>query len=269
MAGGQIYVWPAVLSYIIAALFLMTGSEWRSAKGGVVLAMIALFGLYVAVPDEGMGGAIIKVRFAWGVFLLGGLLASSARALRRFHLPMAIYVGVFLIGNLVVTSQTLSDSSDLIEDYLAGAGQPHRTESLIRYRYSTPDLPTRYAIEGLGRDPVFHLDALIAARCQCLDLSDYEALSEVFPIVFRSNVSRGLQFALWGMEGPGENATEQYDWLRTNLPIPIDYVVVVADGSSPHAGRDQLIASLTSGMAIVTHPAKDSFIEAFQRTTKR
>ena len=268
LAGGQVYVWPAVLSYIVAAVFLMTRAEWRSAKGGVVLAIIALFGLYVAVPDEGMGGAIIKVRFAWGVFLLGGLLASSARALRRFQLPMAVYIGGFLIGNLVVTSQTLSDSSDLIGDYLAGAGQPRRAASIIRFRYSTPDLPARYAIEGIGRDPLFHLDALIAARCRCIDLSDYEALTETFPVVFRSNVDRGLQLALWGMEGPGENASEQYDWLRGRLPVPIDYVIVVADGSSPRAGRDKLIANLTSGMRVVSHPVKGAFVEAYQRTTE-
>ena len=78
LAGGQVYVWPAVLSYMVAAVFLMTRSEWRCPKGGVVLAAIALFGLYVAVPDEGLGGSIVKVRFAWGVFLLGGFGARSA-----------------------------------------------------------------------------------------------------------------------------------------------------------------------------------------------
>jgi hypothetical protein len=269
LAGGQVYVWPAVLSYIVAAVFLMTRAEWRSAKGGVVLATIALFGLYVAVPDEGMGGAIVKVRFAWGVFLLGGLLAASARGLRRFQLPMAIYIGGFLIGNLVVTSQTLSDSSDLIGDYLAGAGQPQRAASIIRFRYSTPDLPSRYAIEGIGRDPLFHLDALIAARCRCIDLSDYEALTETFPVVFRSNVDRGLQMALWGMEGPGANASEQYDWLRAKLPVPIDYVIVVADGSSPGAGRDKLMANLRAGMRVVSRAVKDGFVEAYQRTGER
>jgi hypothetical protein len=247
----------------------MTRAEWRSAKGGVVLAIVAVFALYVAVPDEGMGGSIIKVRFAWGVFLLGGLLAASSLALRRFQLPMAIYVGGFLIGNLVVSSQTLSDSSDLIGDYLAAAGSPRRVASLIRFRYSTPDLPARYAVEGIGRDPLFHLDALVAARCRCIDLSDYEPLSEAFPVVFRSNVDRGLQFALWGMEGPGVNATEQYDWLSTKLPVPIDYVLVIADGSSPPAGRDRLVSRLTSGMRLVSRPVKDGFVEAYQRTGGR
>jgi hypothetical protein len=269
LAGGQVYIWPAVLSYIVAAVFLMTRAEWRSAKGGVVLATIALFGLYVAVPDEGMGGAIIKVRFAWGVFLLGGLLAASVRGLRRFQLPMAIYIGGFMIGNLVVTSQTLSDSSDLIGDYLALAGQPRRAANMIRFRYSTPDLPARYAIEGIGRDPLFHLDALVAARCRCVDLSDYEALTETFPVVFRGNVDRGLQFALWATEGPGANASEQYDWLRARLPVPIDYVVVVADGSSPREGRDKLIAKIASGMQMVSRPMKDAFVEAYQGTTGR
>jgi len=49
----------------------------------------------------------------------------------------------------------------------------------------------------------------------------------------------------WGMEGPGADASEQYDWLRNKLPVPIDYVVVVADSSSPRAGREQLIANLS------------------------
>jgi len=265
MAGGQAYVWPAVLSYIVTAVFLMTRSEWRSAKAGVVPAMAGLFALYVAVPDEGMGGAIVKVRFAWGVFLLGGLLAASVRRMRFIQIPMAVYIAAFLIGNLVVTSQTLSDSSDMIGDYLAAAGQPKRAATMIRYRYPTPDLPSRYAIEGLGRDPLFHLDALIAARCRCLDLSDYEALSQLFPIVFRSNTDRGLQFALWGMEGPGPNAREQYNWLQAGLPVPIDYVIVVADASSPSAGRDQLTTAVESTLQPVARPGKDVFVQAYRQ----
>ena len=265
MAGGQVYVWPAVLSYIVAAVFLMTRSEWRSGKGGVAAAMIALFALYVAVPDEGMGGAIVKVRFAWGVFLLGGVLAASVRRMRLLQLPMAIYIAGFLAGNLVVTAQTLSDSSDLIGDYLGAAGEPKQASAMIRYRYSTPDLAGRYAIEGLGRDPLFHLDALIAARCRCLDLSDYEALSQLFPIVFRSNTERGLQFALWAMEGPGPDARAQFDWLRAGLPVPVDYVIVVANASSPAAGRDQLTTALEGSLQRVPRPAKDAFVQAYKR----
>ena len=134
---------------------------------------------------------------------------------------------------------------------------------MIRFRYRTPDLPARYGVEGIGRDSLFHLDALIAARCRCIDLSDYEALTETFPVVFRNNVDRGLQMALWGMEGPGANTSEQFDWLRARLPVPIDYVVVVADGSSPGAGRDKLVANIKSGMRLVSH-AVNGFVEEYQ-----
>ena len=110
------------------------------------------------------------------------------------------------------------------------------------------------------------VDALIAARCRCIDLSDYEALSEIFPIVFRANVERGPQFALWGLEGPGADVSEQLDWLRAKLPVPIDYVVVLADASSPATGRDKLLANLTrAGMRKVSHPRKDGFVEAWRR----
>jgi hypothetical protein len=164
-------IMPNWTATILLAVIGQTAGVDHAEKAMASLCMCVGFfafahGLFVAVPEEGMGGAIIKVRFVWGFFLLGGLLAASARRLRRFQLPMAIYIGGFLIGNLVVTSQTLSDSSDLIGDYLAGAGQPHRAATMILYRYPTPDLPARYAIEGIGRDPLFHLDALVAARCR-------------------------------------------------------------------------------------------------------
>ena len=264
--GAQYYLWPAALSYMVASVFVLTRGEWRSPRGGLVLAMLGTFGLYLLVPDKGLGGDLVKLRFAWGVFLLGGLLVASAHRMRRFQLPLALYVAVFLTANLVATAQSVADSSDMIGDYLAQAGTPPRGARLIRLRYQTPDLGAKYGIGGLGRDPVFHLDGLIAARCRCIDLTDYEAPSEVFPVVFKTNVERGLQFALWGMEGPGAETSAQLDWLRARLPVPIDYALVVANASSPAVGRDQVIANLTgAGMRLVSLPGKDAFVAAYKK----
>jgi hypothetical protein len=135
-------------------------------------------------------------------------------------------------------------------------------------RYPTPDIPRQYGFDEIGRDPLFHVDAFIAARCKCIDLSDYQAPNRIFPVVFGPAVERARQFELWELETPGTGTSQSVAWLRTTLPVPIDYVIVVSDDAAQQ-GSDpdyvKLLADLNEGMRLVATSRSRPFVKLCER----
>ena len=135
LGGGQWYLWPAVLGLMVIAVLGMRRSEWRTAKAGLAIAALAVFLLYLIVPDSGLGGTQVKVRFAWIVFLLGGLLVSSVARLQPLKTPIAIFVSACLAFNLASTAQSVAAYSRAVDDYLSAltrhsAGIDHHSFAL-------------------------------------------------------------------------------------------------------------------------------------------
>jgi len=239
-AGGeakQRLLWQVLLGYAGLAALLLRGREWASAKGGLVLATLLVFAAYLLTPDRGLGGGEAKIRFSWAVFVLAGLVACSASRLRYLHVPMAIFFACFTWANTVATVRTAAAVNHVAEDYLTVARRIAPGSSFVRLRYPTPELAAQYGYVGIGRDPVFHLDALAAADGRCLDLSDYEALSRVFPVVFKSYIDSGQLSGLWSFEGPDADSDKTLQWINNNFPVPADFVLVVGDIRSPDAVR--------------------------------
>ncbi len=76
-----------------------------------------------------------------------------------------------------------------------------------------------------------------------MDLSDYQALSELFPVVYKPGVSDTHQRVLWGLEGIGSNGAELIESLSKDFPIRIDYVVVIGDQLSDPVANLHPVAS--------------------------
>lgn len=51
-----------------------------SARGAVAAVTLLMFALYLLIPDLGFGGSVVKMRFAWAVFLFGGLRVYAVGA---------------------------------------------------------------------------------------------------------------------------------------------------------------------------------------------
>jgi hypothetical protein len=265
-AGGQWYLWPAVLGLIIIAVLGMRRSEWRTAKGGLAIAVMAVFLLYLIVPDSGLGGTQVKVRFAWIVFLLGGLLVSSVARLQPLKTPIAIFVSACLAFNLASTAHSVATHSKAVADYLSTLTGIRPGSTIIRLRYPTPDLAERYRFHEIGRDPLFHLDAYAAARLGYIDLSDYQAPSADFPVIFNSTLDHEKQFELLRLQNPSPDESADLDSIRHDLPLPIDYAIVVADESSPTAPVARAVASLDAGMRLIAQSPTPPFVRVYQRT---
>jgi hypothetical protein len=267
--GAQNLLWPAVLFYIVAGTFSMRRKEWFSARGGLAVAALLAFLIYLFVPDDGFGGGGAKMRFSWGFFLIGSLLASSCRAIRYVASGCAIYVFAMLLPNLIVTTQTLSDTGKAVEEYLSATTVIPRGSRFIRIGFPIPSVPKRYGLEGIGREPLLHADAFVAARCVCVDLSDYQAASKVFPVDFKPAITETLRYNLWGLERqlPGNTMGQMLPWLRDSLPAPVDYVILVGDESAagdPEFGK--VLANLNAGMRLAS---SSQFVRVYQRTGLR
>jgi hypothetical protein len=270
LAGGQWYLWPALLGFMILAVLGLRRSEWRTAKGGLAIAAVVVFLIYLIAPDNGLGGAYVKVRFAWAVFLLGGLLVSSGARLQALRTPLSLFVFACLAYNLTSTAQSAKAYSKAVDDYLSAVTGIRPGSTMIRLRYPTPDLPERYGFVNLGRDPLGHVDAYAAALLDGVDLSDYQAPSGAFPVIFNSAVDHTKQFDLLGLEDTNQDESVILESLRHTLPVPIDYAVVVADESSPGSPAvAKFKASLDSSMRLIAQSPAPSFVRVYQFISPR
>jgi hypothetical protein len=270
--GAQFFIWPVLLFLIAVSLCSMRRVEWLSATGGLAFAIVAVFVLYLVVPDRGLGGGEARIRVSWGVCLWGGILVSSVRKLRDFQIPLAIYLFAFTLGTLWSTENALMASSRAVEDYLTIAGRIRRGSTFVRLRFPTPSIPRKFGFNEIGRDPLFHVDSFIASACKCVNLSDYQAPNNIFPIVFGPSVERPQQFGLWSLEGPTPDTAATLAWLRNTLPIPIDYVIVLED-ETPDAlaspTYQSVMKELGKGMRLIATSQPDPFVKLYERVTPR
>jgi hypothetical protein len=253
-SGGQTILMPFFMYYIAAGILLMRKREWSSVRGGLAVATLLTFLAYLLAPDAGFGGSYVKIRFSWGVFLLGGLLACSVTRLQPMRVATAVWVACFLTGNAVNSMVIGSRVSNAAADYLSVANLVPPKSIFVRLRYPTPHAPEQYGYEGIGRDPLAHLAGLAAARRRLVDLSDYEPLSKIFPVVFKKAIDPGWQSGLWAMEGPDSDSVESLAWVNRNLPQPIGFVLVIGDQNSPEAvraGMPKMLQYLDSNMRLV------------------
>jgi hypothetical protein len=268
-SGRQELLVPGVLFFIVVAILAMRRREWASARGGVAICALMALGLYLFAPNRAFGGDEVKIRFAWALFLFGTLTACSASRLRALHTPISIYVALLLGFNLVTSMEVNSGMSHAVDNYVSAMDSLPPGATFVRLRYPTPAAKSRFGFAEVPLDPLFHVDAYVAARRGLIDLSDYQAPAHIFPVVFRPRVGRNLQSSLWALEGPGNGGSTRLSWLRGNLPVPIDYVVVVGEEGSTEAKATDMaktMADLSSSMRLIS---AGSFIRVYQRVGSR
>jgi hypothetical protein len=266
--GAQTASRMLLLALIVAAVVLLRKSEWQSVHGGLVVATLLTAAAYFLVPDGGLGGSGAKIRFSWAIFVLGALLPMSVSRLRRIRAPIALCFAILMAGNLAGSIRPVKAISNLASAYLKTAEAIERGSTFVRLRYAAPTAPAHYGYDRLARDPFIHLDALAAAEQRMVDLSDYEAASRVFPVIFQDQrVESGVQYALWGFESPDLGTPSHLHWVNANLPAPLRYVVVSGDPSASRAivqGMPEMLRILDQDMdRIAISP--DGFTRIYRR----
>ncbi len=264
--GNQRILWPFILGCGVFACVAMKREERKLLKGGWVAMTALLFLAYFLLPDEGLGGSMVKIRFAWAVFLFLGVLAASVEAMLRFRMPIAIVTTILLGANLTSTAQSAQSASRAIEDYAPLAARIRPGATLIRLNYPMPSFAERYGRGQYGRYPLFHADAYFAALCGCLDLSDYEGLSRVFPITLRKPFDDvGLRDALWALERPTQETSAGLRLILDRLPVRVEYAIVIADEKTSVPGFDDVLSELDSKMRLV---GRTEFTRLYERAAQ-
>jgi len=115
-----------------------------------------------------------------------------------------------------------------------------------------------------------HLDAWYAARNQCIDLTDYQALNRLYAVTFRRFTITGEQQNWLFLSEDGE--AHGFAPLRRALetvPVRIEYVVMLGDeGAEATRASDfrQAAAWLDAAARLVS---RNSFVRVYQTAQPR
>lgn len=261
-------LYPVILFYILAAIPLMRRREWRSAIGGLLPATVAIFCLYVLVPDAGYGGDEAKVRFAWGVFLIGALLTQFVRRLRSLQFVMHLYCALLVIACLSNAYSVNRNASRLIDDYLIALRTIPPGAPFIRIRYGIPHARAQYGIPNdILADPLYHRESEVAAGRGALNLSDYQAPNAMFPVRLKPIFTEAQQITLWLIENGGNDGAKRVRALLDASPVKIRYVVVLGEVSAPQPNdlKDLLSMLADRDMQEVSSAGNEPFVRVLRQ----
>lgn len=253
----------AVLIYVFIAIGSMRKAEWRSTRGAFVIAAVASFVLCLVVPDSALGGGDIKIRFAWAVFVFGGVVAISVSRWPVITDSVSLIVAVLVAANVVNAGRTnVARVSAAVEEAMPALQQIPRDSVFLRAGY--PDFGTRkhFGFDDIIVEPLFHIDSLAAARQRAADLTDYQALNKIFPIFEEEKLER-WRAPLWALERPYSAGARDTAMLVTTLPARVDYVLVIGDDTN--GDRLALLAWLRANMQFVASDPQSSFVWLFKR----
>jgi hypothetical protein len=263
--GEQAVLMPGMLLFMCIGVLAMRRHEWTSARGPVFVTAGGLFILYLLVPNVGFGGDEIKIRFAWAVFFFGCTAASTVERLQPIRIPVAIYTAIFVAATLIHTLKVnVWSVAPAASAYLAAMEKIPPGSTFVRLRFSHPGVAKRYGFDTAALEPLFHTDSLAAARRGLIALSDYQALTRLFPVVTRPSISDVNVHRLWDLEGTGATSIQSLRDLLDDQSIRIDYIVVVGDEPNPDA-----LQLLESTGRLIAGAEPDSFIRIYQRSLVR
>jgi hypothetical protein len=266
--GEQAFLVPSMLFFMAIGVLLMRRREWVGARGAIAVTAVLTFGLYLIVPDSAFGAGAIKIRFAWALFIFGCLLALCVRRMRALGTPVAIYITCFLTATLLHQARhNVRDAGRAASAYATVLDQVPAGATVVRLRYPTEKTTVRFGYDDILPDPLYHADSWVAARRHFLALSDYQAISQVFPVAFRPIVPDLKRAQLWDLEGVGPNALASLKAVLQDFPLPIDYVVVLGDDTPEKAGEvTRALSDLGSSMTLA---AANSFVHLYKRSGAR
>jgi hypothetical protein len=270
--GEEALLMPAMLCLIAVAALAMRKREWLSAQGALAASAAVAFLFYLYLPDAGFGGAGAKMRFAWAVFLFGGLAAITVRRMQPVRTATAIYITVFMVPNLLTAMhRNVGRVSKAVEVYSAALQSIPPGATVARMRYNAQDARRRFGFDAVALEPFFHMDALVAARRGLLDLTSYQPLNQIFPVAFRPEITQEMVGKLYDLESGEANGSKSLWWAIEHLPVPVNYVVVVGDLGSPETRASdfqQALQELDARMRLVGSDPGRQFVRVYLNPEK-
>lgn len=231
--GLMRYLPAVMLVLLVVSVARWRAADWRSVPGGMLAALFAIFGVYLFLPDAGYtGGGEIKVRVAWAVCFLIGLL-STAKLPPVWRSAVSVVLAVMVVACSLSVIRTNSSASRMSREYDAVFDGVPAGATLVRLRYPIPAASAAAGIpEGLLYLPLLHVDSLAAAERRFIAITDYQAPSGVFPFVFQPRFSKADQWAIWTLDDSSLDGSARLDRLRALFPADAYYLILGEDRSS-------------------------------------
>jgi hypothetical protein len=270
--GSQYFLVPGMLLFLIIGFLGMRRSEWASPRAPIFGLAAFSFVFYLLLPNSGFGGDDIKIRLVWAVFIFGCIAASTVQATQPLNTALALCIAAFLGPTLVHTLRTnIRAVGPSTTAYLAALERIPPGATFARLRFPTPATRARYGFDGVAAEPMFHADALAAARRGLVALSDYQALTGIFPIKLHSKIPDHMRYQLWDLEGSGSTGVDSLRSLLKSSPVAIDYVVLLGDQPPSERPDDYMaiVSELDTTMRLLTGHQPNSFVRVYERIGPR
>jgi hypothetical protein len=268
--GEQAFLVSAMLFYLVAGALAMRRTEWSSARGALFVMSAVSFVLYLLLPNAGFGGDEIKIRLAWVVFVFGCIAASTVERMRAIGVPAAVYVAVLLSASLVhAYRHNVAGVSSIVEQYTRPLEQLPERSTFVRVRFPAEQTRVRFGMDIVALEPLFHADALVAAQRNLVALTDYQALSDTFPVTLHPSLPPETRTRLWDLEGTSPNAVKSLYELLANPPVPIGYVVLLGDGTPANTAEQyrNVRSHLDTTMQLFAADSAGGFVRVYKRLT--
>jgi hypothetical protein len=266
--GEQLLLYPAMLFYMAVGAAAMRRREMATARAGAFAAAGLLFALCIAGPGSAFGADALQPRLAWGVFILGCASASTVDRLRPLRTPVSVFVACLVAGTLATAQRRNTGSvSSAIDAYAAAMARIPAGSTLVRVLFPTDRARARFGFQAVTFDPLYHVDALVAAQRKLVDLSDYQAGRDLFPVHFSNRMPKDLRHPLWMLEGGPTDTAPVLRKVLNECPIPIDYVVLVGDRPPADRAPDFIatLGELESRMDLFAADSTNAFVRVYRR----
>lgn len=265
--GEQAFLVPVILFYCAIGVLSMKKRQWTTARGAVSIMAFVSFLLYLFIPDAGFGGSLIKIRMLWPMFICGAAIASSLPGLRRIQTPLGIYITCYMVFTLSQAGkQNVYDVSRVAEACKPIFDLIPPGANVVRLGYPTELTRTFFNMDAIAVDPILHIEAWGAAQGGWVDLSDYQALTHIFPLREHRSLSN-FRYPLWGLEGVTASGAPGLREILNSFPLKIHYILVIGDGRAED--RSEILKELRSRMHLVATDSSNAFIWLFKNSESR
>ena len=266
--GEQLLLYPAMLFYMAVGVAALRRRETVTAKTGVFAAAGLIFVLCLIGPESAFGVDALKPRLAWGVFILGCAAASTVGRLRPLRTPVSVFVACMVAGTLATAQKrNIASVSSAIDAYMAAMARIPARSTLVRVLFPADRARARFGFQDVLFNPLYHAEALVAAQRKLIDLSDYQAGRELFPVHFNNRMPVDLRHPLWMLEGGPMGVAPVLRRVLHECPIPIDYAVVIGDRPPADRASDfnATLRELESRMDLFATDSTNTFVQVYRR----
>jgi hypothetical protein len=183
------------LLYVLADKFKT--KRWNR-RDGFILLPLALVALYFTQGSAAQQELFIPQRLVYYTCLTFLLFLAGQRFSRWARLAIMCGAAVLTLGFTAAHWKPMHEYARQIDEYIDAGDHMPRGETILPLVFMPHGSPPVVDLKGLRVDPFFSIDQFIAIERGAIDLRNYEASLDYFPVRFHSPLNPRIHLALPG-----------------------------------------------------------------------